>query len=87
MCFHTVLFKVFMCISYFLKFLIESSSIYETLGENRCQLEANQTTLVCDKTLDIVLLIDGSGSLGRKGWAAEIKAAQLFVDAFCFCCC
>jgi len=38
--------------------------------------------LTCNKTLDIVLLIDGSGSLGKKGWAAEIKAAQMFVDAF-----
>merc|ERR1719183_1395947 len=32
--------------------------------------------------LDVLLLIDGSGSLGSKGWAAEIKAAQMFVDAF-----
>merc|ERR1719199_1321689 len=38
--------------------------------------------MTCKKTLDIVLLIDGSGSLGKKGWAAEIKAAQMFVDAF-----
>jgi len=36
----------------------------------------------CDQELDVVLLIDGSGSLGTKGWKAEIKAAQLFVDAF-----
>jgi hypothetical protein len=32
--------------------------------------------------MDIVLLIDGSGSLGRTGWNAEIKAANTFVDAF-----
>ena len=38
--------------------------------------------MTCDKELDIVLLIDGSGSLGTAGWAAEIKAAQMFVDAF-----
>merc|ERR1719355_524519 len=38
--------------------------------------------MTCNKTLDIVLLIDGSGSLGKKGWAAEIKAAEMFVDAF-----
>lgn len=36
----------------------------------------------CNKELDVVLLIDGSGSLGEKGWKAEIKAAQTFVDAF-----
>ena len=28
-----------------------------------------------------VLLIDGSGSLGKKGWAAEVKAANTLVDA------
>jgi hypothetical protein len=32
--------------------------------------------------MDVVLLIDGSGSLGETGWAAEKKAAKLFVDAF-----
>merc|ERR1719440_34406 len=48
----------------------------------RCKLEMGAKTLTCNKTVDIVLLIDGSGSLGKKGWAAEIKAAQMFVDAF-----
>jgi len=47
-----------------------------------CKLPVGKTTMMCDKKLDIVLLIDGSGSLGKKGWAAEIKAAQMFVDAF-----
>merc|ERR1719408_86664 len=27
-------------------------------------------------------MLDGSGSLGKKGWAAEMKAAEMFVDAF-----
>merc|ERR1719271_1989663 len=38
--------------------------------------------MTCDKELDIVFLLDGSGSLGQTGWNAEIKAAQMFVDAF-----
>jgi hypothetical protein len=38
--------------------------------------------MTCDRALDIVLLIDGSGSLGKRGWKAEIKAAQQFIDAF-----
>jgi len=38
--------------------------------------------LQCKEKLDIVFLLDGSGSLGQKGWDAEIKAAELFVDAF-----
>merc|ERR1719263_2568074 len=29
-----------------------------------------------------MFLIDGSGSLGKSGWKAEIKAAKMFVDAF-----
>jgi hypothetical protein len=55
---------------------------YKKCNMRRCKLAKGATTLTCKKKLDIVLLIDGSGSLGKKGWAAEIKAAQLFVDAF-----
>jgi hypothetical protein len=32
--------------------------------------------------MDVVLILDGSGSLGKVGWKASIKAAQTFVDAF-----
>jgi hypothetical protein len=39
-------------------------------------------TKKCNEPLDVVLLIDGSGSLGQKGWDAEIKAATRFVDSF-----
>merc|ERR1719487_383818 len=38
--------------------------------------------LKCKRELDVVFLIDGSGSLGQTGWDAEIKAAETFVDAF-----
>jgi len=55
---------------------------YKKCNAKRCKLPTGKLTLTCDKALDIVLLLDGSGSLGKKGWAAEIKAAQLFVDAF-----
>jgi len=48
----------------------------------RCKLDQGNVALACNKTLDVVLLIDGSGSLGKKGWAAEMKAAVMFVDAF-----
>jgi hypothetical protein len=36
----------------------------------------------CNEPLDVVLLIDGSGSLGKKGWDAEIIAATRFVNSF-----
>jgi len=55
---------------------------YKQCNMKRCKLDVGATTMTCNKSLDIVLLIDGSGSLGRKGWKAEIKAAQTFIDAF-----
>jgi len=55
---------------------------YKECNMKRCKLPEGQLVLTCNRTLDVVLLIDGSGSLGKKGWKAEIKAAQMFVDAF-----
>jgi hypothetical protein len=55
---------------------------YKKCGMKRCKLEMGAKTLTCNQTIDVVLLIDGSGSLGKKGWKAEIIAAQMFVDAF-----
>jgi len=45
-------------------------------------LKVGQDTLMCKDKLDIVVLLDGSGSLGQTGWNAEIKMAQKFIDAF-----
>jgi len=47
-----------------------------------CNVQACPEKMTCDKKLDIVLVIDGSGSLGQKGFNASIKAAEQFVDAF-----
>jgi len=55
---------------------------YKECNKHRCQLAAGSETLTCDEKLDVVLLLDGSGSLGRKGWEAEKKAALRTVDAF-----
>jgi len=55
---------------------------FKKCNQHRCELAAGALTMTCDKELDVVLLIDGSGSLGPHGWKAEIKAAQMFVDAF-----
>merc|ERR1719446_59135 len=32
--------------------------------------------------MDVILLIDGSGSLGKAGWLAEVKAAEMVVASF-----
>jgi len=51
-------------------------------NNQRCKVAAADKPMGCNRTLDVVLLIDGSGSLGKQGWAAEIKAAQFLVDSF-----
>jgi len=55
---------------------------YKECNMKRCEVVNGTEVLPCNKELDIMLLIDGSGSLGENGWKAEIKAAELFVDAF-----
>jgi hypothetical protein len=55
---------------------------YEECNRHQCKLEPKETTLKCKAELDVVLLIDGSGSLGKKGWQASKKAAETFVSAF-----
>merc|ERR1719261_2088965 len=55
---------------------------YKKCNMQRCKVAAANKPLACQKKLDIVFLLDGSGSLGSRGWKAEIKAAQTFVDAF-----
>jgi len=55
---------------------------YTECNRHRCKLAPKAKTLTCKAKLDVVLLIDGSGSLGRKGWMASKKAAEAFVAAF-----
>jgi len=55
---------------------------YKKCNMNRCALEVGAKTLTCKQELDVILLLDGSGSLRQAGWDAEIKTAQLFVDSF-----
>jgi len=49
---------------------------YKQCHTHKC---ANMT---CTAPLDVVLVIDGSGSLGTEGWEAEMRASQKLVDAF-----
>jgi len=46
------------------------------------KVQCGDVPMKCDKELDVVLLLDGSGSLGQSGWDAEMKAAKTFVKAF-----
>merc|ERR1719482_2089352 len=55
---------------------------FKACNMKRCKVPVDDPVMRCNETLDIMFLIDGSGSLGKKGWAAEINMAKLFVDAF-----
>jgi hypothetical protein len=50
---------------------------YKECAMHRCEVLPE-----CNRTLDVILLIDGSGSLGKEGWDAEMIAAKSFVAAF-----
>ena len=54
---------------------------FKACNMKRCMVPAADPVTKCNETLDIVFLIDGSGSLGQSGWDAEIKAAKMFVDS------
>merc|ERR1719217_1125548 len=55
---------------------------YKKCNMVRCKTPEVNMPLPCNRSLDVVLLLDGSGSLGKKGWAATVTAAQYVVDAF-----
>merc|ERR1719171_578984 len=55
---------------------------YKKCNMKRCKVAAEKKVMTCNASVDVVFLIDGSGSLGKTGWKAEIKAANMFVDAF-----
>jgi hypothetical protein len=55
---------------------------YSDCNRHACKLPASSLTLKCKAELDVVLVIDGSGSLTKEGWAASKKAAETFVAAF-----
>jgi len=55
---------------------------YKNCNMKRCETLAVSEPLTCNRSLDLILLIDGSGSLGKAGWEAEMAAAKLFIGAF-----
>ena len=60
---------------------------FKACNMKRCMVPVADPVTKCNETLDIVFLIDGSGSLGQSGWDAEIKAAKMFVDSCCSSAC
>merc|ERR1719401_2218293 len=44
--------------------------------------EPKGATLVCDSRVDVIILLDGSGSIGKKGWSTTVALGQSLVSAF-----
>jgi len=47
----------------------------------RCNEQTCEKNLQCDSKLDIILLMDGSASLGEEGWKATKEAVAAFLGA------
>merc|ERR1719453_1795377 len=54
---------------------------YRTCAMHRCEVPAGEV-LKCNKSLDIVMVMDGTPKTGKAAWAHEVEAANLFIDAF-----
>jgi hypothetical protein len=54
---------------------------YKPCGMFRCRVAPGQV-LKCNKTLDVVLLMDGTPKSGKKGWSYQVTAARKLVDGF-----
>jgi hypothetical protein len=55
---------------------------YKACNVHRCTVPDPAVAMKCNKTLDIVLMIDGTPKGGKEVFAAQIEAAKLFMDAF-----
>merc|ERR1719482_2485279 len=57
----------------------------ERFRQMECNMEMcapQGPTLVCLAKVDVVVMLDGSGSLGKSGWKATVEMGQLLVNAF-----
>jgi len=55
---------------------------YKECAMHRCKTPVATEVLKCNKSLDIVLVMDGTPKSEKAGWAAEVTAANLFIDGF-----
>jgi len=53
-----------------------------TCANHRCKVPDVTKVMKCNQTMDIVLVLDGTPKSGQAGFNAEMKAANLFIDAF-----
>jgi len=50
-------------------------------NENMCAPPAGEKTLLCASKVDVILMLDGSGSLGQSGWDGGLMAGQMIAHA------
>jgi len=55
---------------------------YLNCAMRSCKVRDPTKVMKCKQKFDIVLVVDGTPKSGQKGFDAEIKAVNLFVDAF-----
>jgi len=55
---------------------------YYPCARHRCSVPDPKKVMKCNTSMDVVLVLDGTPKSEQKGFAAEIKAANLFIDAF-----
>lgn len=55
---------------------------YKKCNMVRCYTPPNKPIMNCSRELDVVLLMDGSGSLKKSGWDAEVDAVSHFISGF-----
>jgi len=55
---------------------------YKSCNSHQCQPSPGNPTLKCHSKVDVMLLIDGSGSLNETGWTAMKRASSLLTQAF-----
>merc|ERR1719217_1101243 len=54
---------------------------YRSCANKRCKVPPGEV-LKCNKTLDVVMVLDGTPKSGEKGWKAQVTGAMQLVDAF-----
>jgi len=57
---------------------------YKGCNPQACVHKTGAATLRCGSMLDVILLLDGSGSLGEPGWQAMKRTAEMLVEAMDF---
>jgi len=55
---------------------------YANCAMHRCKVAVSTEVMKCNQSLDIVLVMDGTPKSGKAAWAAEVTAANLFIDGF-----